>query len=206
MAASKPSSDFEAPSLGQSIIVELGLGAIGLALIVVSGHAFSSAFRAPIQPVAAVLVGLLLGGLLGGTFGLVMVQPATAARVRPFLSRFTSATPTVPNLALIGLAAALGEETLFRAAIQPVAGILVAAILFTLAHSAIADLRHVTPGKLGYVALAFGMGLLLGILYDRVGIAASMGTHAAFDFMALMVIRPLLLERMGSPTGASSRP
>lgn len=205
MAASKPGTDFEAPSLGQSIIVELGLGAIGLALIVVSGHAISTAFQAPVQPVAALLAGLVLGGLLGGAFGLAMVHPAITARVRPFLSRFTSAAPTVPNLALIGIAAALGEETLFRAAIQPIAGIAVAAVLFTLAHSVIADLRHLTPGKLGYVALAFGMGIVLGVLYDRVGIAASMGTHAAFDFMALMVIRPLLLLRNDVPTVTTAR-
>jgi membrane protease YdiL (CAAX protease family) len=115
-----------------------------------------------------------------------------ADRVRPFLARFTSSKPTFANFAIIGLAAALGEETLFRAAIQPSAGILIAALLFTIAHAAIADLRHPSAGKPAYALLALGMGMVLGVEYDRLGIAASMATHFAFDTTALVLIRPLL--------------
>ena len=71
-------------------------------------------------------------------------------------------------------------------------GIVVASLLFCLAHSVIADFRHPTPGKFGYAALAFGMGMVLGLLYERFGIAASMAAHAAFDMAALLIIRPLL--------------
>jgi hypothetical protein len=100
MTANATAAEPDAPTLGQSIIVDLGLGATGIALIVVSGHSFTVAFQAPVQPVAALLGGLVLGGALGGAFGLALLQPAIAARVRPFLARFTSAAPTVPFIAL----------------------------------------------------------------------------------------------------------
>jgi membrane protease YdiL (CAAX protease family) len=112
--------------------------------------------------------------------------------VRPFLARFTSAPLTLAVFVTLGVAAALGEETLFRAAIQPLAGIIVAWLLFMAAHALIADFRHPTPGKVAYAALAVAMGLVLGLLYERAGIAASMACHAAFDATALFVARPLL--------------
>jgi hypothetical protein len=43
------------------------------------------------------------------------------------------------------------------------------------------------PGR-----LAFGMGILLGLLYEHVGINASMAAHAAFDPAALLIIWPVL--------------
>jgi uncharacterized protein len=191
-SGSDTQSNSDAPTLAQSAIVELSFGVIGLAVVFVTGRSFVEAFRVAINPAAAVVVGIVIGAILGGTFGFAVTRPMFADRVRPFLQRFTSAAPTPLNFAVIGLAAALGEETLFRVAIQPVAGILVAAVLFTLAHSFIADFRHPTPGKAAYAALALGMGLLLGALYDQLGIAASMGAHFAFDTATLILIRPLL--------------
>ncbi len=189
----------DAPTLVQSVIVELAFGLIGIVLIVVTGHSLADAFDTPVEPLLAVAAGIVLGTALGGAFGLGVTRPVFADRVRPFLTRFTSARPTAANFALIGIAAALGEETLFRAAIQPVGGILIASVLFMLAHSVIADFRHPSPGKVAYAALALGMGILLGVLYDRLGIAASMGVHFAFDTTALVMIRPLLPARQPRP-------
>ncbi len=118
------------------------------------------------------------------------------------MARFTSARPTPLTFAILGLAAALGEETLFRAAIQPVAGIVVASLLFMFAHSLIADFRHPTLGKAAYALLALAMALVLGLLYDRFGIAASMAAHFAFDTVALTLIAPLLPTRM--PVGSAA--
>ncbi len=195
-----PRSD--APTVVQSAIVELAFGVIGIALILLLGQSVADAFGAPVALPAAVAVGLAVGVALGGAFGFGVTRPAFARRVKPFLARFTSSAPTVVNFAILGLAAALGEETLFRAAIQPTAGILVAAVLFMTAHAAIADFMHPTPGKLAYAALAFGMGIVLGLEYANLGIAASMATHFSFDTTALLLIRPLLPapDRAGAQT------
>jgi membrane protease YdiL (CAAX protease family) len=185
----------EAPSVGQAAIVEMAFGAVGIVLIVVLGRSIADSFGAPVHRWIAAPIGLGLGVLLGGAFGLGVTRPVLAERIRPFLARFTSSKPTALNFAVIGLAAAIGEETLFRAAIQPSAGILIAATLFTVAHAAIADFRHPTPGKLAYALLAFAMGIVLGLEYEHLGIAASMATHFGFDTTALLAVRPLLSVR-----------
>jgi membrane protease YdiL (CAAX protease family) len=71
----------------------------------------------------------------------------------------------------------------------------VASLLFMIAHAAIADFRHPSPGKLLYAVLALGMGVFLGLEYQRLGIAASMATHFAFDTTSLIFVRPLLPTR-----------
>jgi membrane protease YdiL (CAAX protease family) len=154
----------DAPTLPQSEVVELAFGAVGLVVIVATGHSLADAFAAPVPPLAATGAGLALGAALGGLFGFGVTRHAFADRVRPFLRRSSSAAPTPVNFAVLGLAAALGEETLFRAAIQPVGGIGIASVLFMLAHSLIADFRHPTPGKVAYAALALFLGLVLGLL------------------------------------------
>jgi membrane protease YdiL (CAAX protease family) len=61
--------------------------------------------------------------------------------------------------------------------------------------AAIADFRHPSAGKMADDSLAFGVGLLLGLEYEHLGIAASMAAHFAFDLTALLCIRPLLPVR-----------
>lgn len=197
-ASSEHAKGPEAPTVAQSAVVELAMGGIGLVIILVTGRSLAEAYTAPVAPPVAAAVGLLVGIALGGLFGLGVTRPRFAERVRPFLARFTSSAPTVANVALIGLAAALGEETLFRAAIQPVAGIVVASLLFTAAHAAIADFRHPTPSKLAYAALALAMGMVLGGLFAQLGIVASMSAHFAFDKTALLLVRPLLVGAAGA--------
>ncbi len=193
----------EAPTLLQSIAVEVAFGVIGIVVVLATGRSLGDALASPQPPLLAVGVGLVTGALLGAVFGFGLTRPAFAERVRPFLSRFTSAPPTPAIFAALGLAAALGEETLFRAAIQPVAGMVVASLLFMLAHSLIADFRHPTAGKAAYPLLAFGMGVVLGLLYERLGIAAAIAAHFAFDTVALILVAPLLPRRV--PVAAAAR-
>jgi hypothetical protein len=148
----------DAPTVIQSAMVELAFGVVGLVFILAVGRSVADSLGAPTDRLAAASVGRGLGLALGGVFGVGVTRPMFADRVRPFLARFTSSKPTFANFAIIGLAAALGEETLFRATIQPSAGILIAALLFTIAHAAIADFRHPSAGKLAYALLALGMG------------------------------------------------
>jgi membrane protease YdiL (CAAX protease family) len=98
------------------------------------------------------------------------------------LPLFRNSTPL--ELALIALAAGLGEEALFRGAIQaglgqlatPVVGLVVASVLFGLVH-------FITRT---YALLAGLIGLYLGILFlvcDN--ILVPIVVHATYDFVAL---------------------
>jgi membrane protease YdiL (CAAX protease family) len=90
-------------------------------------------------------------------------------------------------LALVALAAGVGEELLFRGALQPLAeralgptaGLIVASIVFGALHSASAT----------YFILATGVGLYLGWLAQHFNdLVAPIVVHAAYDFAALLVL------------------
>ena len=79
---------------------------------------------------------------------------------------------------LIGVGAGLGEETLFRGAVQPVLGILPTSVLFASMH-----VQYGPSLLLGYVfLLAVGLGLLRRYLNTT----ASFLAHAAYNFLGVM--------------------
>lgn len=88
-------------------------------------------------------------------------------------------TQSAFGILTLGLAAALGEETVFRGALQPRFGILLTSILFALLHS--------TYGLSLSTALVFLVGLALGLLRYRYNTTTSMITHATYN-MTLGVI------------------
>lgn len=73
----------------------------------------------------------------------------------------------------IGVAAALGEETLLRGAVQPRFGLLLTTILFALLHS--------NYGISISTAIVFVAGLALGILRIRTNTTTSMIAHAVYN-------------------------
>jgi membrane protease YdiL (CAAX protease family) len=82
----------------------------------------------------------------------------------------------------LGLAAALGEETLFRGALQPRFGLIFTTLLFALLHS--------TYGLSLATVFVFGIGLALGSVRLRANTTTSMIVHAIYN-MTLGVIAAL---------------
>lgn len=91
------------------------------------------------------------------------------------------------GLALISLAAGIGEEILFRGFLQSwlesllgaLGGLVAASLLFGFAH----------PITAGYVAIAAMMGAYLGLLWQASGnLLAPIVTHALYDWAVLRVI------------------
>jgi membrane protease YdiL (CAAX protease family) len=92
-----------------------------------------------------------------------------------------------PDLALVSLAAGVGEEMLFRGVIQASvtrafgvpAGLAGASLLFGLLH----------PISLPYALLAGALGAYLGALWLLTGnLLAPMVAHAVYDFVALLIL------------------
>ncbi|CAA9469004.1 MAG: hypothetical protein AVDCRST_MAG12-600, partial [uncultured Rubrobacteraceae bacterium] len=79
---------------------------------------------------------------------------------------------------LIGVGAGLGEETLFRGAVQPVLGILPASVLFASMH-----VQYGPSLLLGYI---FVLSIGLGYLRRRFNTTASFLAHAGYNFVSVM--------------------
>ena len=79
---------------------------------------------------------------------------------------------------LVGLGAGLGEETLFRGAVQPVLGILPTSVLFASMH-----VQYGPSLLLGYIFL---LSVGLGYLRRRFNTTASFFAHAGYNFVSVM--------------------
>lgn len=73
----------------------------------------------------------------------------------------------------VGAAAALGEETIFRGALQPRLGILLTSLLFALIHG--------NYGLTIATLIVFLMGMVLGFLRRRYNTSTSMAMHATYN-------------------------
>jgi len=80
---------------------------------------------------------------------------------------------SIPGILTLGLAAALGEETVFRGALQPRFGLIFTTLLFALLHS--------TYGISLATLIVFGVGLVLGLLRMRYNTTTSMVAHAVYN-------------------------
>lgn len=98
------------------------------------------------------------------------------------------ARASVPELLLVSLAAGFGEEALFRGVLQTVVanfagtvpGVIVAAILFGLAHSL----------SRAYAIIAAVIGLYFGWLYVATdNLMVPIVAHTLYDFFALLWLR-----------------
>ena len=79
----------------------------------------------------------------------------------------------------VGLAAAWGEETVFRGALQPKFGRIFTSLIFAIVHG---------NYGLSMVTLAiFGVGYLLGYIRDRYSTTTSMVTHATFNSVQALI-------------------
>ena len=86
---------------------------------------------------------------------------------------------SILGILTVGLAAAWGEETVFRGALQPKFGRIFTSLLFAIVHG---------NYGLSVVTLAiFGVGYLLGYIRDRYSTTTSMVTHATFNSVQALI-------------------
>jgi membrane protease YdiL (CAAX protease family) len=82
---------------------------------------------------------------------------------------------TIPGILTIGLAAALGEELIFRGAMLPRFGLLYTSLLFTLVHS--------NYGLSVATLIVFVLAISLGILRKKYSTTLTMVTHASYNII-----------------------
>ncbi|MBN2908071.1 CPBP family intramembrane metalloprotease [Polycladomyces sp. WAk] len=80
---------------------------------------------------------------------------------------------SIPGILTLGLAAALGEESLFRGALQPRFGILFTSVLFSFIHS--------NYGLSISTLIVFLLGLVLGWIRRQHNTVTSMAVHATYN-------------------------
>jgi membrane protease YdiL (CAAX protease family) len=97
-----------------------------------------------------------------------------------------------PTPWIVGICAGVGEELLFRAALQPLVGLWVGAVVFTAAHARTAMFASQSYLKRAvYLVNVFAAGVVLGLVFEHLGLVAAILIHATVDIAGLLVLRKL---------------
>lgn len=134
-------------------------------------------WRTPLVAVGFLVLAYLcafVGGLLTDVF-----QPGVSEQLGEVVEDVTGEVQNPFGAVLLGICAGVGEEALFRGALQPRFGLVVTSATFALIH---------TQYGLSYVILGlFGVGIVLGLERRYFGTVAAMLTHAIFNAIAVLL-------------------
>jgi uncharacterized protein len=123
-------------------------------------------------------VGLYGMTLVFNALWLLTATPEQIAAQTAASDQLAQALNTLPLLMLVSISAPLGEEILFRGALQPVFGVWATSLLFTVMHTQYA----LTPATLGIFIVSLGMSWLR----RRHSTSAAIVGHFAYNFVQLV--------------------
>ena len=182
--------DLEIESVG---LLELGFTALfelGLAYLAVGWRVRRNLNEAtarlgislPNWKTVLIAIGFVVVAFVGGTIGSILTavfQPELSDQIAVVTEEMTSDVQNPFGAVILGASAGIGEEALFRGAIQPRFGIVLTSLAFALVHS---------QYGLSFVILGlFLVGVTLGIERKYFGTPAAMITHAIFNVIAVLL-------------------
>ncbi|HWK81262.1 MAG TPA: CPBP family intramembrane glutamic endopeptidase, partial [Thermomicrobiales bacterium] len=109
----------------------------------------------------------------------VAFQPGYADSLRETVDQMTTGVQNPVGAIVLGFTTGVGEEVLFRGAIQPRFGIVLASLTWTLLHAQY-GLSFVLVGL-------FGIGILLGFIRKYMGTTAAMITHGLYNVIVVLL-------------------
>lgn len=133
--------------------------------------------RQTVIALALVLVAFLItatSSILMGVF-----QPELRKEIEQGLVQMTEQVSTFSGALILGLSAGIGEEVLFRGAIQPRYGIIFTSLVFSL--------FHVQYGFSLVVLGIFMVGILFGVERQRMNTTTAIITHLVYDTIAVVI-------------------
>lgn len=116
---------------------------------------------------------VFLQGCVGATW--VLLSPEDAAQISSLNEILLGNFDTVGEWLLLAAAAGLGEELLFRGALQPVFGIVPTSLIFALAH--------IQYGLSPATLTVFLLSVVLGIIRKRSNTTVAILVHAGYNFI-----------------------
>jgi len=141
-----------------------------------------------------VLLGSMWGSVTALAIGVPMVIsilliPALAALRNQFVELATRVDFSGLNPLWMAMFAGVGEEILFRGAIQPIIGLWWSSLAFVLLHVGTYQFRSLNWKKVVIAILIFVVSLLLGYIFVQFGLLAAVVAHATLDVVALFALQ-----------------
>ncbi len=134
------------------------------------------------------IIGILSGSAAASIIGVIINHTSVSEVLHDFyivdmvsklkLSRF--------DRIQLSAFAGVGEELLFRGAIQPLLGIWVTSFIFIGIHG---YFKFKSAGHMLFGLTMFGLSMLLGYLFEYSGLIAAMTAHAVYDVIMLRIVQ-----------------
>lgn len=170
----------------EPLVSLLGDGALALAGVgfLLSRGVPAARARLDLRPLRlrGVVAALVVAAVFHGVIGLMeyaegLVLPEIHAREDRFRYEFVNVPPLL-GAVLVSLAAGVGEELVFRGALQPRLGIVLTSLLFAAVH-----VQYQIPG----IVMIFLMGVGLGLLKQRTSTTFTACVHVFYDIGAFLL-------------------
>jgi len=168
---------------------------IAAAIIFVAYAEPLSVFVGPMNVGNQLLFGLGLSALAAAGSYVSFRMTASSESTRKTIAAYARLDLSGFNPVWISLAAGIGEEVLFRAALQPLLGVWITSVIFLLTHTPVYQFRKLDKATLVQAAGVFGVSVVLGFIYQYVGLLAAVLVHVAIDVVGLYVVRNALRVR-----------
>jgi membrane protease YdiL (CAAX protease family) len=149
-------------------------------------------FTRPLAPMWQLLIGQGLSLVAAAGSYALFRYTATSESTARTIASYQRLDLRGLNPLWIALAAAIGEEMLFRAALQPLLGLWITSLIFLVTHMPIYGFRRLDKATLTQAATVFGGSLMLGLIFDHVGWLAAMLVHLWIDIVGLLIVRASL--------------
>jgi membrane protease YdiL (CAAX protease family) len=133
---------------------------------------------------------ILIQGIIGGIWA--MLDPEQAAQLQTLNDSLLAGFDSVGEWFILALASGIGEEVLFRGALQPVFSLPLTALLFAVVH--------VQYGLTPITIVVFFLGLILGLVRRYSNTTTAILVHFGYNFsLGLLTLLALYLEQYITP-------
>lgn len=165
------------------VLTIIGMGGIGL-LIAIKGHELS--INSIIHGKTHWAIQMLIGSGFGAISGFAaweLIRSKFMIPVRTHYSEIFKATNMkLLDIFFISFCAGIGEELLFRVALQPYMGVLITSVVFVAIHGYLNPMNWRISVYGAYMTVVIAC---LGYLYENYGFITAMMAHAAIDIVLL---------------------
>jgi membrane protease YdiL (CAAX protease family) len=175
--------------LSAQVLTCLALCLLAAPIIYIAQREPLAVFTRPAEPLTQLLVGQGLALVAAVVSWLVFRMTADSVSSARTIESYARLDLSGLNPLWMSIAAAIGEEMLFRAALQPLLGVWIVSLLFLLTHVPVYRFRQLDGGTLAQAAGVFGCSVALGFVFEFVGLIAAMLVHAWIDIVGLLIVR-----------------
>ncbi len=147
-----------------------------------------NAFRHGYSTLRQLIIGIGAGGAAAVVIAFIINRPPVSEVLHDFYIVDMVSKLKLSNFDRIQLSAfaGVGEELLFRGAIQPLLGIWITSLIFIGIHG---YFKFKSAGHILFGLTMFALSMLLGFLFEYYGLIAAMSAHAVYDLFMLRIVQ-----------------